>query len=83
MTHTLPVYIYIYCPPALGNNAPNSAKESAPLIVIKPPTSQTIRMRPGEGKYSAIKPAVINMPEPITAPITSEVESRRFKFLKN
>jgi hypothetical protein len=40
-------------------------------------------MRPGEGRYSAINPPVINLPEPITAPITSEVESRRFNFLKN
>jgi len=67
----------------LGNIAPNSAKERAPLTVIIPPTSQTISINPGEGRCLAISPVVRNIPEPTIAPITKKVESRRFSFLKS
>jgi hypothetical protein len=49
----------------------------------KPPSSHTIRIMRGEGRYSAIKPVVINIPEPTMAPITKKVESRRFIFRKS
>ena len=44
---------------------------------MTPPNAQVINMKDGEGSASAIKPVVINIPEPITIPITIMVLSNR------
>ena len=62
--------------------APSSAKDRAPLRAMNPPTSQIRRIIPGLGRYPAIKPVVIKIPDPTMAPMTRKVESRRLSFLR-
>jgi hypothetical protein len=39
-----------------------------------------MRSRPGDGRYPAMMPEVMKIPEPTTEPMTRKVASRRFIF---
>src|SRR4030042_1249993 len=73
----------MYWPPARGYIAPSSAQDRAPPSVTKPPPSQTSRSHPGDDTYSRIYPVVMKIPDPITAPMTRKVVSRRLSRLRS